>query len=248
MQTKKLLSVAAALVAVACSDGTSPGSTVSLSLSTSGAQSPVPASAFAVAAAADTLMGASNTLVIESVEMVLREIELERVGVPSCDVDPEPAGCEKFETGPVLFELPLNGATQQVLTIEPASGTYDRVEFDIHKVSGDPEDAEFRAAHPDLVETSIRVRGSYNGMAFTFTTDLMEKQEYALVPAVEVGDGAPTNVTLYLDVANWFSDGAGDYVDPASANKGGTNENPVKDNIRDSIDAFEDSDRDGRPE
>lgn len=246
MKTKKLSPIVAALLLAACSDGTSPGSTVSLSLSTRDAVTAAPAQAFAVAA--DTLTKGSNTLVIESVEMVLREIELERVDVPSCDVDPEPDGCEKFETGPVLFQLPLNGATQQVLTIEPAPGTYDRVEFDIHKVSGDPEDAAFRADHPDLVEVSIRVQGSFDGTPFTFTTDLMDKQEYQLVPAVEVIDGASTNVTLYLDIASWFGDGAGGLVDPTSANKGGANENMVKDNIRDSIDAFQDMDRDGRPE
>jgi hypothetical protein len=34
-------------------------------------------------------------------------------------------------------------------------------------------------------------------------------------------------------------------VDPATANKGGLNENLVRDNIRVSIDAFRDNDRDG---
>jgi hypothetical protein len=43
----------------------------------------------------------------------------------------------------------------------------------------------------------------------------------------------------------WFRDAGGSLVDPSTANKGAANENLVKDNIRDSIDAFEDADRDG---
>jgi hypothetical protein len=59
-----------------------------------------------------------------------------------------------------------------------------------------------------------------------------------------VAEGSATNVTLRLDVARWFVSGTA-LVDPATANKGGLNENLVRDNIRASIDAFRDDDRDG---
>lgn len=39
---------------------------------------------------------------------------------------------------------------------------------------------------------------------------------------------------------------AGSLVDPESANKGRENENVVENNIKNSIDAFRDDDRDGR--
>ncbi len=56
----------------------------------------------------------------------------------------------------------------------------------------------------------------------------------------------PVKVTLRLDVSTWFLNaGNTGLVDPASANKGGVNENVVRDNIRASIDAFRDDDSDG---
>ena len=244
MKTKIISLVSAAALIGACSDGTGPGSATSVSLSFSTAEAAQP---MLSVVAADTMSDGQNELVLTSVEIVLREIELKRVEVTNCDAEPEPDGCESFESAPMLVQLPLNGATATAVTIDVDPGRYDEVEFDIHKVSnGDAEDAAFRAAHPDLLDTSIRVRGEYNGVVFTYTTDLMDEQKYDLVPALDVTEGSTYNLTLHLDVHSWFTDGTGALVDPSTANKGEANENLVKDNIRSSIDAFEDSDRDGQ--
>ena len=56
---------------------------------------------------------------------------------------------------------------------------------------------------------------------------------------------ASTNLTIVLDLATWFVDAQGNLIDPDSANKGGNNENLVRDNIKASIEAFEDKDKDG---
>jgi hypothetical protein len=194
---------------------------------------------------ASVLVGAQ--LELTKVEIVLREIELERVEVVDCDVEPEPDGCEKFETGPILVDLPLDGSTSQELSINVDPGTYDEVEFEIHKVSSDgPEDATFRTAHPDFVNTSIRVQGTYGGEAFTYETDLDVEQEFDLMPSLVVDETtASTNVTIRVDVSRWFLDASGVEVNPADANKGGQHESIVKENIKQSIEAFEDEDRDG---
>ena len=246
MKARLISLICAVAVLAACSDstGVDEGTTrVSLSFSTA----PAGQAMFSVAAA-DTMSDGQNQLILSSVEVILREIELKRVEVVDCDVEPEPAGCESFETGPRLVSLPLNGATTTAVSIDIEPGTYDEVEFDIHKVSnGDPDDAAFRAQHPDLIDTSVRVRGWYNGAEFTYVTDLMDEQKYDLVPALVIGDGTTsTNITLHLDISSWFADVSGDLVDPETANKGEPNENLVTNNIRNSIDVFEDSDRDGR--
>lgn len=239
--------------AAACGDGdaTGPGSTpsVSLSLAVSGGGG---ATASALAAPAFDLAlsdAQNNTLTITRVAMVLREIELERVEVVDCDVEPEPAGCESFEVGPRLFEFPLDGSVTQILTIsgiEP--GSYDELEIDVHKPSDDsPEDVSFLLAHPDFRDVSIRVEGQYNGSDFLFLTDLNEEQEIDLLPPLEItsaGSGS-TNVTLTVDLSTWFRDATGGLIDPLTANKGGANENYVKDTIKASIDGFEDEDHDG---
>jgi len=248
-----------ALGSVACSDSTA--GTVSLALSTVRPPAPVLAPALAasasgsplrVAAAGDsTIIAVGNdTIILRSVEVVLREIELERVEVVECDSISGNGDCEKFETGPVLVTLPLgSAATVTEVAIDAAPGRYNELEFDIHKPD-EVDDAAFIAAHAAFADVSIRVTGTFSQGGtrsdFTYTTDLNEEQEIALDPPLTVSEGATTNVTLRLDVSTWFLSGAADaLVDPATANKGGTNENLVRDNIRASIDAFRDDDRDG---
>ncbi len=148
MRSTSLALIGAVAMLAACSDGTAPpdGATrVSLSFSTGSSVEAAPAAALAAAPISD----GQNELVLSSVEVVLREIELKRVDVTDCDMEPEPDGCEKFETGPMLAQLPLDGSVAHVMSIDIEPGSYDEVEFDIHKVSsGDPEDAAFRSQYP----------------------------------------------------------------------------------------------------
>ena len=67
-----------------------------------------------------------------------------------------------------------------------------------------------------------------------------------LVPPLVVGDGGTANVTLQVDVTSWFyaADGV-TVIDPASASTGQPNESVVEENIQDSLDVYEDDDRDG---
>jgi len=110
----------------------------------------------------------------------------------------------------------------------------------------DPADAAFLAAHPDFAAISIRATGTWNGSPFTFTSDLNADQEMQLDPPLVVtAAGANVDVTLKVDVATWFADGSGGLVDPATAGKGGQNENLVRDNIERSFDAFQDENHDG---
>ncbi len=187
-------------------------------------------------------------MIIIKAEVVLREIELERANDDACDslaVDDD--RCKKFVTGPILLDLPLSGTVEQLIAVVVDTGVYDEIEFEIHKVSNDdPEDAAFRQAHPDMVGKSIRVQGFFNGQPFTFETDLNEDQEYDLVPPLVIDETTTSsNVTVRIDISGWFRDASGALVNPQSANKGGQNENLVKDNIKTSIEAFEDEDRDG---
>jgi hypothetical protein len=193
----------------------------------------------------DTLTAGSDTLIITRARLVLREIELKKVEATDCDVEPEPEGCEEVEVGPVLVDLPLVGGTQQAFEVELPAGTYERIDFEIHKVGDDPADLAFLAQHPTFEDISIRVEGSFNGSVFTFETDVNDEQEIDLVPPMALAEGGNTNVTIFVDIGGWFRTGAGALIDPASANKGGPNESVVTENIKQSLDAFEDPDGDG---
>ena len=257
--------VSAVLFAAACSgDGTGPGNSqitptqVALSF-TSGAGAGGSASLqplFSQAAVADTIAQGADTIVFSSVEIVLRDIKLKRVGVFQCDTtavasssdddEMEFEDCEEFKTGPILLSLPLNGAVSQEVVIPIDSGTFSEIEFKVHKPGDDSADVAFTQLHPTFDKTSIRATGTFNGQAFTYETDLDVEQEIDLVPPLVIDAmTTSTNVTIQVNLSDWFRDLSGGLVDPSTGNKGGANEGLVKENIKRSMKGFEDRDRDG---
>jgi len=196
--------------------------------------------------ASDTQVVGGSTLIITKVELVLRQIELRRSDVTTCPagtVDDD--GCEEFELGPVLVDLPLTAGAEQAFAADVPAGTYGEVDFEIHKPDdGDPTDQAFIQANPDFADISIRVTGTFDGTPFVHTTDLDVEQELTLVPDLVVAEGTSTNLTIFVDLSTWYVIG-GALVDPATANKGGANESAVNNNIKDSFKAFEDPDRNG---
>ncbi len=239
------------IFAVGCDDSTAPAGSagsrpVGLSVALSGTGANPVGSLFAQAL---ELTDGANTLVIESAELVLREIEFERVETPGCDSELDNDDCEEFEVGPFLLALPLDGGVAQEITAQVDTGRYDEIEFDIHKPEDDnQQDLDFIAQHPNFADVSIRVTGTYNGLSFVYTTDLNEEQEIALTePLVVTPDSGPINVTLTIDLATWFLSPGSVLLDPHTANKGEPNENLVTENIRASIEGFRDDDSDGIP-
>jgi len=250
MLQRLLAALALVLIAGACSD--SPNSLqlrggVQVSFSTRAATTAAPAPARAPGAALDdTLASGADTLVITQAAIVLRQIGLKTVETLACDVEPEPEGCEDLELGPVLVSLPLTPGAETLIEVEIPAGTYERIDFEVHKVSGsDQVDSAFVAAHPEFADLSIRVLGTYNHTAFTFESDLDVGQELVIDPPLVVNDSVPTNVTIRVDLSTWFRTAAGALIDPATANKGQPNESVVMENIKTSLKAFEDKDRDG---
>lgn len=196
--------------------------------------------------ASDTQVVGGNTLIITGVELVLRQIELRRVDVTTCTggtVGDD--GCEEFELGPVLVDLPLTAGAEQAFAADVPEGTYSKVDFEIHKPDdSDPADQAFVQLNPDFADISIRVTGTFDGVPFVHTTDLDVEQELSLLPNLVVAEGVSTNLTIFVDLSAWYLIG-GALVDPATANKGGANESAVNNNIKDSFKAFEDPDRNG---
>jgi hypothetical protein len=197
--------------------------------------------------ASESYTDGTNTLVIDRVQLVLREIELKRTeaGAVSCS-DPGTDSCEQLELGPVLLDLPLGGAggAARTFAVTVAPGSYREVEFEIHKPSRD-DDAAFLQANPGFEEVSVKVTGSFNGQPFTFTSDLDAEEEVELSPPLVTTESAATDLTLFVDVDRWFRSESNTLVDPASANSGGPNESLVKSNITTNLHAFEDEDHDG---
>lgn len=267
-----LLTVAASLAA--CSGGgTSP--TAKSQVTFSVAARPAAGAGVRTAFLSDTLAGSTSTVVLDTVQLVLRDLRFKRVEGTACpDDDSLSAGirhddgnggnsghegdhngddghedtCESFNAGPYLLDVPLGGGVDRAFAVSVDTGTYDQLRIKVHKPhsdSADAADAAFLAAHPEFNGVSIRVVGSYNGTPFVFTSDLNAEQRIRLIPPITVADSAQNvDVTIKVDVSTWFSDGAGDFVDPTTGIKGGANDNLVAHNIEASFHAFRDGNHD----
>ena len=252
--------IATTIALAACSEGTSSRGIAPVSLAMASAASTA-APAAAAAAATETFTDGTNTLVISSVEVVLRKVELKRADAAA------PAGCamstsgitasddgacddnehaDELEAGPALVNLPLGGVERTFTAVVPA-GTFDALQFQIHKPSshGDAADQDFLKAHPDFAGISIKVKGTFNGADFTYTSDLSVGEKLKFDPPAVVTAGTPASVTIKLDLDGWFRSGGGALVDPATAGLGAKNEDLVRHNIIRSFHAFQDNDEDG---
>ena len=160
--------------------------------------------------------------------------------------------CESVTFGPLLVELPLDvGATKAFsVTLDP--GTYDELKVQVHKPQpGDPRDDAFLAIPGNEgVDYSVLAEGTYtpsggSPVAFTYTSRLSAEHEIHLNPALIIDATNPNyDVTLKVDTGTWFLDGAGDLVDPNTANDGGANQGLVNENIGKSFHAFRDDNHD----
>jgi hypothetical protein len=248
--TGTALLAAMALIASGCSDaGNSPTTDpqVNFNLATrSSAAAPAAAAPSFVVATPESFTDGANTLVLDQVELVLREIELKKSdATTSCSESQGNDSCEELEFGPVLLSLPLGTAgAERVFSVTVAPGTYSEVEFEIHPPSGS-EDAAFLQANPALAGVSVHVTGTYNGAPFDFVSNLEAEQEVHLATPLVVTETAATDLTLFIDLDGWFRDAGGALVDPATAAAGQSNESLIKENIKRAFEAFEDGDHDG---
>lgn len=246
-----LIAVSAAGLATgsgACSSSTSP-SAQQMTLSFS-SQSPVAAGSassrgpnFSI-----TVASGANTVVITKAQIVARKFELKSVSGGSCpETDIRGDSCEEMKLGPMLVDLPLGAGTTTTtpLPISVPAGTYRELEMQIHRPVSNPLDVAFTLANPLFAGISIRVEGTFNGTPFVFTSPLTAELELAFSPAITVA-ATGGNITVQIDVASWFKTAAGAVIDPATANAGGVNENTVRETIKRSFHALDDSNRDGK--
>ena len=235
-----------ALVASACSDAGGPSTSgqLSFNLATQASASAAAGASASISGTPETFTDGTNTLVLSQVELVMRRIELHRAGAAAC-ADITNDNCQELELGPILADLPLGTAgAARTFSVQIAPGTYDKLELKI-RVPSSGSDAGFRQANPGFENASVRVTGTYNGTAFVYMSDLEAEMEFGLDPALTASESAATDLTLRVDLDQWFRDQAGALIDPATANSGQPNETLVEQSIGSSLDVFEDDDRDG---
>ncbi len=245
----------ASVFASACSDANGPtsGSATSLSIAvatlTAGSSGRVTVAPGLSLDRHVTNTGGTHTLVITSASIALRRLELATTDSAGCadDDHPEHDGdrCHQLETGPMLVDLPTDNSVVSVLSLQLPAGTYQTLEAKIRPMSAnDSGGAAFLTAHPEFTNASVRVVGTFDGAAFTYTGSPNASLELAFNPPITVGSTA-TTVTVHASIDRWFTDRSGNLIDPSTANTGGANEQLVRDNVRRSFHAFEDDQHHG---
>ena len=224
------LAVLATLL-VGCDSFVGPGERSTVSVSTAMAAAAVPLS--------DPF---GRTINIELVQMVLADIELERIEeLEDCDSSGHD-DCEEIDAGPVLIDFPSAGAVITPFFTAIPIGSYDELELEIEEPNeDDAATAAFLAANPGWPpEASVRVKGTFdaadgNGpQAFdVFIQTEAEIEREFDPPFVVEADTNPSslNITVVVDVNEWFLNGDGSLIDPRVLSADGALRERVEDNI-----------------
>ena len=227
-------------VAAGCSGGLDVNADAGLQLQVATVNGNAPA-----ASAPETIAVGTDVIVLQSVQLVLRQIELE--GAEGACADSTLDDCAEVEIGPMIVDLPLDGGAEHAISAQVPAGVYDEIKFKVHRPeSGSADDQAFIQAHPTFADVSIRVTGTWNGEPFVYEAQQGYEQEISLATPLVVTDAA-AHLTLATDVGIWFVNEAGSgLVDPRLALTGLAFESLVEHNIELSFEAFEDDDRDGQ--
>ena len=144
---------------------------------------------------------------------------------------------------PFIQDLMAGSNLYEIGTAQVPFGSYKRSIIKIDDL--DSEEGTVYTQNPDLQNRSIFISGFLNNdpnLAFEFTSDLNEEQEREFNPPLILDENSPsTSIVLTIDIDAWFMDGNGTPLDPSSP----SDKSIIEDNIKNSIDVFEDEDDDG---
>jgi hypothetical protein len=142
-------------------------------------------------------------------------------------------GDVEISQGPFLIDLDAAalsaGAVTKVFDAQVPAGTYEELKLEIFPSAG--------LQNAALQSASVIVDGTVGGKAFSFSAALVAKQKKE--GSFVVG-GTTANITLLIDPQQWFGTAAAP-LDPTVE----TNRAAIEDNIRRSIDVFQDDDHSG---
>ena len=229
-----------------CSDGSGPNTSSHATMSFAQASNAAPAS---LSAAPISLGG--QTLTLTQVQLVLSEVELKQAD-NSGTCTGEGPGCEEFEAGPVLVDLPLGGGVITPLSTDVTAGTYSEAELKVDIPSeDDAATTAFLAAHPAWPTTaSVHVVGTFDAGDGAgpqpFDTYIAGEAELELAfdPPLVVDATGALNITVAIDANAWFVSGSG-LIDPRALAGNPSLQESVFTNIDASFHAFEDDNHDG---
>lgn len=173
---------------------------------------------------------AVDSLKITAVRFCLRNIKFKSTGNDSMN----------FKTTPILLSVNLAGTVQPLGAIEVPLGTYNRIEFDVHRPQkstlATPADtvtfADFLKGERYSVIIDGRMYIGGKDSLFSYRSKIDAKQMIDLSPVLTVDKQTPNvNTTMQINTANWFRFG-GALLDPMDKNNEGKIDEAIKASIK----------------
>ena len=226
---KMLLAVAVAtlpaLVLSAC-DGLGLGGDKNMTVSFS-----VPRSGVSASLIADSISVGGHTLNLQNADITFSKIKLDRkesntsAGSDNEDSDSDDGAEDAaVKFGETTIALPMSGGVITPISSPIPAGDYESIE---------------------MLVSSVRVRGTYDGKAFDATVPVHVEIEQRLSPMFHVAsDADKLNITITLDPTQWLRTSSGTLIDPAALATNSQLRSQVVSRIRASLKAFEDSNKD----
>lgn len=193
---------------------------------------------FSVMSSSDSVGNNIGILILDTVKVLIKDIKL---NVANNNQD-----STNFKVGPYVLYLNMASSLNIVSIAYIPPGTYDKVKFDIHKLSDNETPPD-----PDFVDIngrySVVVKGRYSGVSFVFKSDKSAHQKLTFPGNLQVSASGKSNITLHAKPYIWFIKN-GVYLDPGNPTNHGDIENNIKDNINAHLKVFVDNDRNGQPD
>ena len=154
---------------------------------------------------------------------------------------------------PFVLDLNLTGGLQQVSLTNVPLGTYNRFEFQIHKVNQteiDSLSASEQAAFTDFLNGgnySIIINGTIyknnQASSFEYKSEIDVEIEKTLNPPLTITQSQTTfNLTLEISSASWFVDQNSTLLDPTDPQ----NFTTIEHNLKSFLKVFKDNNHDGK--
>lgn len=238
---QKLTFIVLALVWIGCEGSTDPVRTGSISLGSRYSSAAPPAASLTIAGSSAGVL-AVDSVTITRARLVIRDIKLK-----------SSSDSLNFRTEPMVVELNLASANQNIEVKEVPFASYRRIEFDVHRtqqseISAFPaaEQAKFAdflagEVYSVIVEGMV-YRTGQSGTSYIYRSKINAKQKHDLSPELSVTEQTPeANITLLISSGGWFKNSNGTLVDPSDPNSEGV----IDENLKASIRVFKDNNRDG---
>ena len=189
-----------------------------------------------------------GTLELTEVKILLSDVKLEMEdgeGDNKNTVGEHDGDNEQFNLriDPFVVNMKLDGTPTNFVLANAPPGSYEEVEFKIHKVeaSETPPDPEFKEGDDESLRYSVIAKGTYNSVPFVYKSKKSAHQELNFETPLEILENSQADLTILVDPYSWFYNGDV-LLDPSNIE----NENDIDNNIKESFrDVYEDDDHDG---